>query len=117
MKCDYICWMIYSMNDFIVSELKQKMIWSIIFSGLIDYRDTVYRMQGVRFEIRPAEMGHNVPHCHASYQGQNVSISLVDFSVLAGNIPKMKQGFAQGFVKANREVFKKFWNEYHDFVI
>ncbi len=65
-------------------------LWECVFDGVLCYRDTVERTHGIRFEIRPKEQGHNVPHCHTSYGGQNISISLVDCSVLAGNIPLQK---------------------------
>lgn len=45
---------------------------------------------GIIIEIRSKEDGHNVPHIHAHYQGDNISISLIDCRILAGNIPKKK---------------------------
>lgn len=75
----------------IQKQLSRLIMWEFVFDGVLARRDTVERTHGIRFEIRPKEDGHNVPHCHAHYQGQNVSISLIDCSVLAGNIPKDKQ--------------------------
>ena len=34
--------------------------------------------EGIVIEIRNKEDGHNVPHIHAHYQGENISISLID---------------------------------------
>jgi hypothetical protein len=73
----------------------------------------VERTHGIRFEIRPKENGHNVPHCHASYQGQEVSISLLDGEVIAGNIPKQKQRFATDWVKRNLPVLQSCWDKHH----
>ena len=88
-------------------------MWEFIFSDVFSYRDTVERTHGIRFEIRPKEKGHNEPHCHASYQGQEVSISLVTCKVLEGNIPKPKQRFAVDWVRRNLPILQAHWNKYH----
>lgn len=88
-------------------------MWEIVFTGILNYRDTVERTHGIRFEIRPKELGHNVEHCHACYGNENISISLRDFSVLAGNIPLQKQRFAINWVKVNIDVLMQHWDKYH----
>lgn len=88
-------------------------LWELVFAGVISYRDTVERTHGIRFEIRPQEHGHNVPHCHACFGSQNLSISLIDFSILAGNIPRLKANFAVRWVKANIGVLRVHWDKYH----
>lgn len=100
-------------DEEIQSQLKLLVMWERIFTGVMSYRDTVERTHGIRFEIRPKEMGHNVPHCHACFGNQNISISLVDFKVLAGNIPNQKQAFAVEWVKKNIDELKPYWNKYH----
>lgn len=97
----------------IQSQLNLLVMWEHIFTGVMCYRDTVERTHGIRFEIRPIEMGHNIPHCHACFGNQNISISLVDFKVLAGNIPNQKQAFAVEWVKKNIDTLKPHWNKYH----
>lgn len=97
----------------IQSQLKGLVLWEYIFRGVLSRRDTVERTHGIRFEIRPKENGHNVPHCHASYQGQEISISLVDGEVITGNIPKQQQRFAVMWVKNNLQVLQTHWNKYH----
>lgn len=97
----------------IQSQLKGLVLWEYIFRGVLSRRDTVERTHGIRFEIRPKENGHNVPHCHASYQGQEISISLVDGEVITGNIPKQQQRFAVMWVKNNLQVLQAHWNKYH----
>lgn len=97
----------------IQSQLCGLVLWELVFAGVTSYRDTVERTHGIRFEIRPKEQGHNVPHCHACFENQNLSISLIDFSILAGNIPQQKVNFAVRWVKENIDVLKVHWDKYH----
>lgn len=97
----------------IQSQLRGLVWWEAVFTGVRCYRETVGRTHGIRFEIRPKEQGHNVPHCHACFGNQNISISLVDFSVLAGNIPPQKAQFAVRWVKLNFDTLRVHWDEYH----
>ncbi len=94
-------------------QLSGLVMWEFVFREVFSWRDTVERTHGIRFEIRPKENGHNVPHCHASYQGQEVSISLLDGEVIAGNIPKQKQRFATDWVKRNLPVLQSCWDKHH----
>ena len=97
----------------IQKQLSGLVMWEFVFREVFSWRDTVERTHGIRFEIRPKENGHNVPHCHASYQGQEISISLLDGEVIAGNIPKQQQRFATTWVKRNLPVLQSCWNKYH----
>lgn len=97
----------------IQSQLRGLLLWEHVFTGVTSYRDTVERTHGIRFEIRPKEHGHNVPHCHACFGNQNISISLIDFSTLSGNIPQQKAHFAARWVEANIDTLKSHWNKYH----
>ena len=94
-------------------QLKGLVLWEVVFRNVYHRRDTVERTHGIRFEIRPKENGHNVPHCHASYQGKEISISLIDCAVIAGNIPKQQQRFAVEWVKLNLPVLQSCWDKYH----
>lgn len=94
-------------------QLSGLVMWEFIFRDVFSWRDTVERTHGIRFEIRPKENGHNVPHCHASYQGQEISISLLDGEVITGNIPKQQQRFAMNWVKHNLPVLQSCWDKYH----
>ena len=94
-------------------QLSGLVMWEFVFHDVFSWRDTVERTHGIRFEIRPKENGHNVPHCHASYQGQEISISLLDGEVIAGNIPKQQQRFATTWVKRNLPVLQTCWDKYH----
>lgn len=97
----------------IQNQLRGLVLWEFVFQAVFCWRDTVERTHGIRFEIRPKENGHNLPHCHASYQGQEISISLVDGEVITGNIPKQQQRFAVDWVKRNLPVLQSCWDKYH----
>lgn len=100
-------------DELIQLQLRGFDIWAHVFTGIACYRDTVERKHGIRFEIRPKEQGHNVPHCHACFGNQNISISLIDCTVLAGNIPPQKQRAAVMWVEANLEVLQEHWDKFH----
>ena len=52
-----------------------------IFCDVFDLGEKREKLQilkeGIVIEIRNKEDGHNVPHIHAHYQGENISISLL----------------------------------------
>ena len=73
---------------------------------------TVIGIDGVKFEIRTREKGHNVPHVHAHYAGKNVSIAF-NGEILAGGIKKMKQNEAVEWVINNSDMLHKRWEELH----
>lgn len=87
-------------------------IWEQILTGRLTFA-RVDEYKGILFEIRPKESPHNVPHCHVSYAGKEVSISLIDFSVLAGNIPKTQQREASKWIENHISILKKYWDNYH----
>lgn len=72
--------------------------------------------EGIVIEIRNKEDGHNVPHIHAHYQGENISISLIDGEVLAGNIPKKNQKIAVTWVIENLEMLRASWENKHGLI-
>lgn len=91
-------------------------IWEQILTGRSTFV-SIATLKGIKFEIRPKEKGHNEPHCHVSYQGKNVSVSLISFQILKGNIPPMQQKQAIEWVRENIEVLKKYWNNYHEEIV
>ena len=97
----------------IQDRLRGLILWEFVFREVFQWRDTVERTHGIRFEIRPKEKGHNIPHCHATYQGKEISISLVDGEVIAGNIPKQQQNFAVKWVMQNLPTLQSCWDKYH----
>jgi len=85
--------------------------------GLYEGRGQVGRYKQIIFEIRTKEQGHNAPHLHAHYEDENISISLIDFSVLAGNIPAKQKKLAVCWVKEHIDFLRSKWNEYHIYKI
>lgn len=84
---------------------------------LCESRGLVGQYKQIIFEIRTKEQGHNVPHLHARYEDENISISLLDFSVLAGNIPDKQKKLAVQWTRENIDFLRKKWNEYHRYTI
>lgn len=90
--------------------------WEQILTGRTTFA-RVANYKGIIFKIYPKEMGHNEPHCHVSYQGFNISISLISYQVLSGNLPLKQQKDAIKWVENNIEILKKYWNEYHEEIV
>lgn len=82
-----------------------------------EQRARIGQVKGIFFEIRTKEQGHNVPHLHANYGNQNISISLIDFSILAGNLPHKQEQIAIEWTKNNIDKLKNKWLEYHKYFI
>ena len=88
-----------------------------IFS-LMEKRERITTLkEGIVIEIRNKEEGHSIPHIHAYYQGDNISISLIDCSILAGNIPKKNQKIAVEWVKNNLDDLRMNWKSKHGVII
>lgn len=105
----------HDFRDFI-RDFKSLTVLYPIF-GIEENRARVGARGEIIFEIRTKEQGHNVPHVHACYGDSNISISLTDCSVLAGNIPRKQQTFAVGWVCSNLEFLRSKWNEYHKYSV
>lgn len=71
---------------------------------------------GIVIEIRNKEEGHNIPHIHASYQGENISISLIDGKILAGNLPKRNAKIAVEWVMENMDLLRGKWENKHGII-
>lgn len=81
---------------------------------LIEIRTLVFEKNGIKYEVRTKEQGHNRPHIHASYGSYNVSVSIDEnIEILAGNLPKKQNKIAIDLVKENIEKFRTEWNKYH----
>ena len=85
--------------------------------GLMEKREEIQRLKdGVIIEIRNKESGHNTPHIHAKYQGRDISISLIDGTILAGNIPAKNERIAVEWVKENLGILREKWNDKHTII-
>ena len=52
---------------------------------------------------------HHAPHIHAKYQGQDASFSILDGSVLSGEIPLSKTRLVQAWIEIHRESLLADW--------
>lgn len=78
---------------------------------IMEIRERVAKIKGIKFEVRTREQNHPVPHVHAEYDGYNISIAIETGEVLAGNLPKSQQRIAVDWVKANESFLTSKWNE------
>lgn len=88
-----------------------KMEWQLIFGISITY-DRVDSFLGVTIEMHTNEANHHgSPHCHAKYRDKEISISLVDFSILVSNgMDSRHQKMAVNYVKEHLDYLKDLWN-------
>lgn len=52
---------------------------------------------------------HNLPHLHAKYQGQEAAFSILDGSILAGDIPQSKRRLVQAWIEIHRDSLLANW--------
>jgi hypothetical protein len=52
---------------------------------------------------------HKLPHIHAKYQGTEASFSILDGSVLVGEIPLTKVRLVQAWIEIHREALLANW--------
>lgn len=70
---------------------------------IMEIRKRVDRIKEIVFEIRTKENNHRLPHVHARYDKYEISISIHNGEVLAGNLPSKQKRIAIRWVEANRE--------------
>ena len=52
---------------------------------------------------------HHLPHIHAKFQGQDASFSILDGTVLSGEIPLSKTRLVQAWIEIHRESLMADW--------
>ena len=52
---------------------------------------------------------HKLPHIHAKYQGQDASFSILDGSILRGELPQSKVRMVQAWIEIHREDLLADW--------
>ncbi len=52
---------------------------------------------------------HKLPHLHAKYQDQEASFSILDGSILAGEIPQSKSRLVQAWIEIHRDSLLANW--------
>ncbi|MCY4441228.1 MAG: DUF4160 domain-containing protein [Deltaproteobacteria bacterium] len=53
--------------------------------------------------------GHNRPHVHAKYQGQEVVVAIPDGDVLEGEFPNPKMKLLQAWIELHKEELEANW--------
>ena len=74
-----------------------------------EIRGIVGEYKQIKFFIHTND--HNPPHVHAKYDNYEISISLVDYSIIVGNLPKKNTNIAIKWIKKNKDKLLNYWNE------
>ncbi len=77
---------------------------------LHEIRARVAVKNGISFNIYTQD--HNPPHVHIKYAEYEIKVSLVDYSVIKGNLPRKKQKEAIAWVKENQMKLLDEWTKY-----
>lgn len=77
---------------------------------IMEIRERLETIRGIKFEVRSREQNHNVPHIHASYDKYSISIAIDSGDVLAGNLPRKQQKLAEDWVKRHKSELLGKWN-------
>jgi len=95
--------------------MREKEIYDFMYNlfEFYEIRAKVGKIKNIVFEIRTKENGHNIPHVHAKYENLNISISLINFEILAGNLPHKNEMLAVHWVKDNADMLCERWKDYN----
>lgn len=75
---------------------------------------TYYNKGGIRIVIRIRENGHNIPHVHVIYAGENMSVSIITNEILAGDLSNKKaKNKAVEWIRNNSAFLLKEWRKCH----
>lgn len=77
----------------------------------------VYRENYLKIEVREKEGNHNRPHFHARVKGQEVSIALDNYEILAGELDKKYLKIVLDWAADNYNILKSTWEEFHGAVV
>lgn len=95
---------------------KQILLFENVWKFIFDIPIRFYRVDnflGITIEMKTNEANHRgCPHCHAKYQDKEISISLLDCSIIAskGMDPKHEK-MAVNYVKDNKDFLIELWNK------
>ena len=78
---------------------------------IMEIRERVATIRGIKFEVRSKEQNHNKPHIHAEYDKYAISIDIETGEVLAGNLPASQQSKAIRWVKDNKDFLLGKWSD------
>ena len=100
-----------------IDDLKVKNVDTFILNvfEVYEVRERVGQHNNIIFSIYPNEGNHHEPHVHARFNELEISISLIDFSVIASskNIPAKNKRYAMVWVKENYEWLVTRWDQMH----
>ena len=73
---------------------------------LYEIRGRVGNSDGIVFEVRTKEANHTIPHIHAQYGEYQISIAIMDGTILSGNLPIKKQRKA---MEPSEDILTRSW--------
>ena len=105
-----LCNEIYLAEKLAADEYKREQ-----FGDNLPLEFLIMRKDKVRVELRKENVSHSAPHIHITHSDKiDVSISLVDFSVLAGNIDKKNLKYFLGVLVPKKDKLLEIWNELNE---
>jgi len=96
------------------SEKNKLLQWEFILRNISDYVK-VDSEKGLKFIVRSDEMsGHHRPHLHVESSSASMSIAIDNAEILAcsGKISPAQKRRAVEWMKENKELAEKYWNEF-----
>jgi hypothetical protein len=79
------------------------------------YELVLIKKDKVRVEIRKESVSHHCPHIHIKHSDKfDVSISLKDFTILAGNIDKRTEKTLLPLLQSKSKELNEIWNELNE---
>ncbi|KFZ30800.1 hypothetical protein IDSA_06840 [Pseudidiomarina salinarum] len=105
-----LCEEIYRGEERAQAERKRELFGNQFVPELL-----LMRKDKVRVEIRKENVSHNMPHIHITHSDKiDVSISLNDFSVLAGNIDRKTKKYLLGLLVPKKDELNAIWVELNE---
>ncbi len=101
-------WMMIKAKEIIPKEIVSFLETTFL---IMEIRERVGKIHGIKFEVRTKEGNHTIPHVHAEYDKYNVSIEIESGRILAGNLPHSQQKIASAWVVSNKEKLLGKWND------
>lgn len=106
----WVCRVAYAANAKVVGDRKRA-----IFGDQFSPELVVMREDKVRVEIRKETVGHHEPHLHIVHSDKiDASISLKDFSVLAGTIDRQTHKYLSRILSSKQAELLAIWDELNE---
>ncbi len=103
-------------NDWMFLKAKNTVPEEIVFFmetvfQIMEIRERVGTIRGIKFEVRSREQNHNRPHVHAEYDKYSISIEIETGEILAGNLPHSQESKAVIWVLDNKDYLLGKWSD------